>query len=184
MLHEASRQKDVKGLRLMGIDPGLVDTGYGIIDISGNKVRLIEAGLVRTGKNASLESRLKEIYKGITWVLEEYRPSLVVVEDLYTNYRYPRTAVLMGHARGVILLAAGHNGLAVTSYPPARVKKALTGTGRATKTQIQRMVQVRLGLDRVPEPDHIADALALALCHYDCLTHEPRFKTKDGGARI
>ena len=92
--------------------------------------------------------------------------------------------MLMGHARGVILLAADCSGLAVISYPPARVKKALTGTGRATKIQIQRMVQVRLGLDRVPEPDHIADALALALCHYDYLAHEPGLKAKDGGARI
>ena len=184
MPHEASVQRDFEGLRLMGIDPGLIDTGYGIIDVSGNKIRLIEAGLVRTTKDTSLESRLKEIYKGITSVLEEHRPSAVVVEDLYTNYRYPRTAVLMGHARGVILLAADYSGLAVTSYPPARVKKALTGTGRATKTQIQRMVQVRLGLDRVPEPDHIADALALALCHYDYLMHEPDFKAKDGGVRI
>lgn len=183
MPHEASGRGDSKGLRLMGIDPGLIDTGYGIIDVSGNKISLIEAGLVRTTKNTSLESRLKEIYEGITSVLRDHSPSAVIVEDLYTNYRYPRTAVLMGHARGVILLAASHNCLAVTSYPPARVKKALTGTGRATKTQIQRMVQVRLGLDRTPEPDHIADALALALCHYDCLTHVLDLKSKDEEVR-
>ena len=96
MPHGASVQRDFEGLRLMGIDPGLIDTGYGIIDVLGNKIRLIEAGLVRTTKDTSLESRLKEIYKGITSVLEEHRPSAVVVEDLYTNYRYPRTAVLMG----------------------------------------------------------------------------------------
>jgi crossover junction endodeoxyribonuclease RuvC len=184
MPHEETSERGLKVIRLIGIDPGLIDTGYGIIDVSGNKIRLIEAGLVRTTKDTSLESRLKEIYYGVTSVLEEHGPSAVVVEDLYTNYRYPRTAVLMGHARGVILLAANHNGLAVTSYPPARVKKALTGSGRATKTQIQRMVQVRLGLDKVPEPDHIADALALALCHYDCLTHGQDFKAKDGGAGL
>ncbi|HOB89631.1 MAG TPA: crossover junction endodeoxyribonuclease RuvC [Bacillota bacterium] len=183
MPHGASNEQGFTGLRLMGVDPGLIDTGYGIIDILGNKIRLVEAGLVRTTKGASLESRLKEIYKGIASVIEEHRPSAVVVEDLYTNYRYPRTAVLMGHARGVILLAANSNGLSVTAYPPARVKKALTGTGRATKIQIQRMVQVRLGLDKVPEPDHIADALALALCHYDYLTHGLDLKAKDGGRR-
>ncbi|HXL04898.1 MAG TPA: crossover junction endodeoxyribonuclease RuvC [Bacillota bacterium] len=183
MPDDVSLNRDLRGLRLMGIDPGLIDTGYGIIDISGNKIFLVEAGLVRTTKNASLESRLKEIYEGITSVIKEHSPSAVIVEDLYTNYRYPRTAVLMGHARGVILLAASHNCLSVTSYPPARVKKALTGTGRATKTQIQRMVQVRLGLDRVPEPDHIADALALALCHYDCFAHALDLKSKDEEVR-
>ena len=175
-------QKEGKSLRLAGIDPGLVDTGYGIIDILENKVRLIEAGLIRTTKKASLEFRLKEIYKGIALVLDEHKPSMVIVEDLYTNYRYPRTAVLMGHARGVILLAASHNGLAVISYPPTRVKKALTGTGRATKNQIQRMVQVRLELSNIPEPDHIADALALALCHCDCLAHEPYLNAMREGA--
>ena len=183
MPDEASLERDSKGLRLMGVDPGLIDTGYGIIDVSGNKIFLVEAGLVRTTKDTPLESRLKEIYEGITSVLEEHCPSAVIVEDLYTNYRYPRTAVLMGHARGVILLAANHSELGVTSYPPARVKKALTGTGRATKTQIQRMVQVRLGLDRVPEPDHIADALALALCHYDCLAHALDLESKDEEVR-
>lgn len=183
MPDEESQEEKTREFRLMGIDPGLVDTGYGIIDVSGNRIRLVEAGLVRTTKDTSLESRLKEIYEGITLVLKEHRPSRVIVEDLYTNYRYPRTAVLMGHARGVILLAASQSELAVTSYPPARVKKALTGTGRATKTQIQRMVQVRLRLDRTPEPDHIADALALALCHHDCLTHGPDLSSKDKEVR-
>jgi crossover junction endodeoxyribonuclease RuvC len=183
MLGKECGEGKAKGLRLIGIDPGLIDTGYGIIDILDNKIRLIEAGLVRTTKGKSLECRLNEIYNGIMSVLKEHSPSAVIVEDLYTNYRYPRTAVLMGHARGVILLAASRNDLAVTSYPPARVKKALTGTGRATKSQIQRMVQVRLRLDKVPEPDHIADALALALCHYDYLTHELGFASKDGGVR-
>ncbi len=181
MPEEVSVEGNAKGFRLIGIDPGLIDTGYGIIDVSGNKVRLIEAGLVRTTKGTSLESRLKEIYEGIVSVLKENSLSAVVVEDLYTNYRYPRTAVLMGHARGVILLAADHHQLSVVSYPPARVKKALTGTGRATKAQIQRMVQVRLGLDKVPEPDHIADALALALCHYDCLMRGLDLEVEDGG---
>ncbi|NLS45665.1 MAG: crossover junction endodeoxyribonuclease RuvC [Firmicutes bacterium] len=155
----------------MGIDPGLINTGYGIVDASGKNVCLVEAGLIRTASDTALEIRLKEIYKGITSVIRDYNPSIAVVEDLYTNYRYPRTAVLMGHARGVIFLAASYGDLTVISYPPARVKKALVGTGRAGKAQIQRMVQIRLGLDKVPEPNHIADALALALCHYDCLAH-------------
>ncbi|MDI6638314.1 MAG: crossover junction endodeoxyribonuclease RuvC [Bacillota bacterium] len=158
-------------LRIIGIDPGLVDTGYGIVDVSGGRVRLVEAGLVRTTASAPVEVRLKEIFEGVLSLLSEHLPAAVIVEDLYTSYRHPRTAVLMGHARGVILLAASSRGLEVVSYPPARVKKALTGRGTASKEQIQRMVQVRLGLDEVPEPDHVADALALALCHHNFLTH-------------
>ena len=161
-------------LRIIGIDPGLVDTGYGVVDVSGGpggRVRLVEAGLVRTTASAPVEVRLKEIFEGVLSLLSEHLPAAVIVEDLYTSYRHPRTAVLMGHARGVILLAASSRGLEVVSYPPARVKKALTGRGTASKEQIQRMVQMRLGLDEVPEPDHVADALALALCHHNFLTH-------------
>jgi len=157
--------------RIIGIDPGLVDTGYGALDVCGGRARLVEAGLIRTTSAATIEVRLKEIFEGVLSILTEYRPATVIVEDLYTSYRHPRTAVLMGHARGVILLAASTRGLEVVPYPPARVKKALVGTGTASKRQIQRMVQVRLGLERLPEPDHVADALALALCHHNYLTH-------------
>lgn len=160
--------------RIIGIDPGLVDTGYGVVELAGASVRLVEAGIVRTTAAATVECRLREIFEGISSVLSEHNPAQVIVEDLYTSYRHPRTAVLMGHARGVILLAAGSKGLEVVSYAPARVKKALTGEGRATKEQIQRMVQVTLGLERAPEPDHVADALALALCHHNQLTHGAR----------
>ncbi|MCR4403060.1 MAG: crossover junction endodeoxyribonuclease RuvC [Firmicutes bacterium] len=156
---------------IIGIDPGLVDTGYGVVDVSGSRVRLVEAGLVRTTSSHPVEVRLREIFEGVLALMSEHHPTAVVVEDLYTSYRHPRTAVLMGHARGVILLAAGSRGIEVVSYPPARVKKALAGRGTASKEQIQRMVQVTLGLDEVPEPDHVADALALALCHYNFLTH-------------
>ncbi|HHY32938.1 MAG TPA: crossover junction endodeoxyribonuclease RuvC [Firmicutes bacterium] len=160
-----------EGQRIIGIDPGLVDTGYGVVEVSRCSVRLVEAGLVRTTASARLEVRLKEIFDGVLSILSEHLPAAVIVEDLYTSYRHPRTAVLMGHARGVILLAAGARGIEVVSYPPARVKKALTGQGTASKEQIQRMIQVRLGLEEVPEPDHVADALALALCHHNFLTH-------------
>lgn len=158
-------------LRIIGIDPGLVDTGYGVVDISGRRARLVEAGLVRTTADESVERRLGEIFEGVSSLLGEHKPAAVIVEDLYTSYRHPRTAVLMGHARGVILLAACSNGLEVVSYAPARVKKALTGRGTASKEQIQNMVQVMLGLEQAPEPDHVADALALALCHHNHLTH-------------
>ncbi|MGE5592088.1 MAG: crossover junction endodeoxyribonuclease RuvC [Betaproteobacteria bacterium] len=160
-----------EGQRIIGIDPGLVDTGYGVVEVSRGSVRLVEAGLVRTTASAHLEVRLKEIFDGVLSILSEHLPAAVIVEDLYTSYRHPRTAVLMGHARGVILLAAGNTGIEVVSYPPARVKKALTGQGTASKEQMQRMIQVRLGLEEVPEPDHVADALALALCHHNFLTH-------------
>lgn len=170
-------------MRIIGIDPGLVDTGYGVVDVAGGCVRLVEAGLVRTTSSAPVEVRLREIFEGVLALLSEHLPAAVIVEDLYTSYRHPRTAVLMGHARGVILLAAGSKGIEVVSYPPARVKKALTGRGTASKEQIQRMVQVRLGLDEVPEPDHVADALALALCHHNFLTHALHESDESGVAR-
>lgn len=156
-------------LRIMGIDPGLVSTGYAAITAGRGGIALLEAGVINSPSGARIEERLLALYDGILQAIRECRPSFVVVEDLYSSYRNPRTAVLMGHARGVILLAAGTAGISVQSYPPARVKKSLTGNGRATKAQVQRMIQVRLGLASPPEPDHVADALAVALCHASTL---------------
>lgn len=158
-------------MRIMGIDPGLRSTGYAAVSTGNRGVTLLEAGLVNPPASVPLELRLRAIYDEVLTAIRECKPSVVVVEGLYSSYRHPRTAVLMGHARGVMLLAAGMEGIPVVSYSPARVKKSLTGNGRATKEQMQRMIQVRLGLASLPEPDHVADALALALCHANCLEH-------------
>ena len=110
--------------------------------------------------------RLANLYNGIVEVIEQYRPQAVAVEQLYAHYDHPRTAILMGHARGVLLLAAGQRGIPVTSYNATRIKKTITGHGRASKTQMQHAMLRELGLPTLPEPADVADALAAALCHY------------------
>ena len=150
--------------RILGIDPGLNTTGYGVIDIEGGKVRMCEAGIVRSRAKSSIESRLCEIFTGIQEVIETHKPELMALEQLFSHYAHPRTAILMGHARGVICLAAGQAGIEVVHYEPTRVKKVMTGNGRAPKHQIQLAVKLQLGLSSIPEPSDVADALAIAIC--------------------
>lgn len=156
----------VSPTRLMGIDPGLNCTGYGVVDrLTDGRCRLVEAGAVRTAPSASLETRLRALYDGICEALDDLRPQIVIVESLYSKYRHPRTAILMGHARGVIYLAAQERGLAVEAYAASQVKRALTGAGRAAKQQVAEMVCRMLALPEIPRPHDVTDALALALCH-------------------
>jgi crossover junction endodeoxyribonuclease RuvC len=153
-------------IRIMGVDPGLNCTGYGVVDrLPDGRCLLVEGGAVRTSASAELSTRLSVIHAGIAEALEELRPELVVVESLYSSYRHPRTAILMGHARGVICLAAQQAGLPVAAYPASEVKRALTGTGRAGKQQVAEMVCRMLQLAEIPKPHDVTDALALALCH-------------------
>jgi crossover junction endodeoxyribonuclease RuvC len=152
-------------MRILGVDPGLQITGYGLIEAEGAVVRLLEGGVVRPDTALSLERRLLVLYEGITAVLKEFQPDAVVVEELYAKYEHPRTAILMGHARGTVLLAAASQGIAYCGYEASLVKKSLTGTGRATKTQVARMVCHLLNLAELPSPEDVTDALALALCH-------------------
>ena len=158
----------MSGKIILGIDPGLNTTGYGVIEViselGSGKFRLIEAGVVRSKAKASIESRLLELHTGVAEVVDEHRPDLMSLEQLFSHYDRPRTAILMGHARGVICLAAGAAGIPVVHYEPTRVKKVLTGNGRAPKTQVQLAVKLQLGLQDVPEPNDVADALAIALC--------------------
>ncbi len=113
-----------------------------------------------------MAQRLRSVYDGLVEVLEQFRPGVVAVEQLYAHYEHPRTAILMAHARGVIFLAAGQRGIPVVSYNATRIKKTITGNGRATKDQVQRTIQRELNLDKLPDPPDVADALAAALCHY------------------
>lgn len=151
---------------ILGIDPGLGTTGYGVIEVKGAKPTLREAGVIRCDRKTSLESRLQELYTGIQEVLEAHAIVALAIEQLYSHYERPRTAILMGHARGVLCLAAVQGGLKVHSYLPTKVKKMLTGNGRAPKTQMQLAVKQQLHLKQTPEPPDVADALAVALCHY------------------
>ncbi|UCD57427.1 MAG: crossover junction endodeoxyribonuclease RuvC [Candidatus Hydrogenedentota bacterium] len=158
----------------MGIDPGLAATGYGIIEATGQRPLLIEAGVLRSREGDPLEKKLLEIHRGIAEVIREFAPTVAVVEELYSKYAHPRTAILMGHARGVIYIAAAARKIPVVSYASTRVKNSLTGNGRASKEQVQRMVQHVFGLHQVPHPPDVADALAVALCHHNVLIHDYR----------
>jgi crossover junction endodeoxyribonuclease RuvC len=156
---------------ILGIDPGLRCTGYGAVGLTGLMPALVEAGVVRTGGGA-LADRLGELSAGLQEVMETIKPGVVVVESLYSHYKHPRTAILMGHARGVVLLCASSLGIPVVNYPATRIKKALTGNGRASKLQMQRTILHTLKLAAMPEPPDVADALAVALCHANVLRHE------------
>ncbi len=152
--------------RVLGIDPGLAVSGYAVLDCLENaSLHLVEGGIIRTHPEAVLEQRLKQIYSGLKEILAEFKPGVVAVEELFTSYKNPRTALQMAHARGVCLLAAARAGLKVYHYPATRVKQSVTGVGGATKEQVQRMIQSALGFAEPPRPDHIADAIAVALCH-------------------
>jgi crossover junction endodeoxyribonuclease RuvC len=147
----------------MGVDPGLTDTGFGIIEAGSGGVAVIDAGVIRTAPGQPLEARVNAIFGAVSRLLAAHRPALLVVEDLYTEYRFPRTAILMGHARGVIYLAARQLDVALLALSPAEVKRAVTGNGAAGKGQVQRGVQTLLGLAALPRPSHVADALGLAV---------------------
>jgi len=153
------------GKRILGVDPGLHITGYGVVEASLQQPKVCEAGIIRSSAK-SMASRLLFLYNGIVEVVDQFHPQVVAVEQLYAHYQHPRTAILMGHARGVIFLAAGQRGLPVVSYNATRIKKTITGNGRASKEQIQRTIERELGLGKMPEPPDVADALAVALCHY------------------
>ncbi|MCH2133684.1 MAG: crossover junction endodeoxyribonuclease RuvC [Phycisphaerales bacterium] len=153
-------------MRFLGIDPGLRLTGYGCVDLdpSHPEPRLVEGGVFRLTPGHSLPSRLADLDRDLAAVIEELRPDQLVVEQVFSHVHRARTAILMGHARGVILLAAGRNGLPVIEFAATEVKKAVTGRGHARKSQVQKSVAMQLGLDGIPDPPDVADAIALALC--------------------
>lgn len=153
-------------MNVLGIDPGLVVTGYGLLYEQGGRIRLVEAGTIDSGSTQdSLSVRLRRLFEELNGLLEEHEPEVVALEQLYSHYEHPRTAILMGHARGVICLAAGVRDIPVHHYSATQVKSAVTGNGRASKEQIQRMVRYTFGLLEAPRPPDVADAVAIALCH-------------------
>jgi crossover junction endodeoxyribonuclease RuvC len=151
-------------LIILGVDPGASVTGYGVVARSGGAVSLLECGVIRTDASMPLPQRLREIYEGVGEVLSRHRVTDVAVEGVFYA-KNARTSIILGHARGAILLAATMKDLPVSEYSPAEIKNAVTGTGRATKEQVQFMVQRLLRLKEPPRPNDAADGVAVALCH-------------------
>jgi crossover junction endodeoxyribonuclease RuvC len=156
---------------VLGVDPGTAITGYGLVRGEGDDLRLVDYGAITTPSDESLPQRLQEIYRQLTALIQERQPTAAAVEKLFFS-RNVRTALSVGQARGVALLAMANAGIAVHEYTPLEVKQAVVGYGRATKEQVQEMVKMLLGLDSVPQPDDAADAIAVAICHI----HSARMK--------
>ena len=157
--------RDAKSVTVLGIDPGTAVTGYGVVRKEGrNPLTLVECGVIRTKPRDDLAHRLAEIHDGIDELIRRHRPTVMSIEDIFYA-RNVRTTVVLGHARGVILLAAVHAGLEIHEFPPAEIKKAVAGTGAATKLQIQFMVTRLLRLKSAPQPTDAADGVAAALAY-------------------
>ena len=159
---------------VLGIDPGLNTTGYGVLDFASNQPRLVEAGVVRSKASVGLAARIKEIHDGVAEIIASLKPEVMAIEELYSHYDRPTTAILMGHARGVIVLAAADAGIPMVGYPATQIKKTITGNGHAAKWQMQEAVRRELNLPVLPEPPDVADALAIAMCHCYLNRHEMR----------
>jgi crossover junction endodeoxyribonuclease RuvC len=155
-------------MRILGIDPGLNTTGYAVIEAVGGS-RVLEAGIIKGAEGrepADMAKRLRVLYDSLLEVIDQLAPAVLVVEQLYSHYEHPRTAILMAHARGVIFLAGANRNLPVLSYSATQIKKTITGNGRASKEQIQHAMLREFGLPKLPEPHDVSDALAVALCHH------------------
>lgn len=159
-------------MRILGIDPGLQRCGYGCLETDQGAEKLIEAGVFKTESAEPIEDRLNSIANDIETLLKRFEPDIVAVEQLYSHYAHPETAILMGHARGVILQKCAQAKTEVRSYSATQIKKSLTGNGRATKQQVQRTIQTLLALPQIPEPNDVADAIAAALCCGNRITCE------------
>ncbi len=170
---------------VLGVDPGLKHTGYAVMDWHRGRPRVLEAGVVRLENRTALELRLLELEKSLSALIVTHRPGCLACEELYAHYRHPRTAILMAHARGVILALAARNELSVLHLTATHVKKLLTGNGAAGKIQMQRAVCATLSLLRPPEPHDVADAIAVALCalHLRATRASPPNRTIRSGAR-
>ena len=154
---------------VLGIDPGLANTGYGVVARRGGRLVALDGGCVETPAGLAAERRLAAIHTRVAELLDEHEPDAVALEELYFGAN-ARSAFAVGQARGVVMLAAGQRGIACAGYTPQQVKGAVCGTGRAAKEQVGRMVQALLALPEAPTPDHAADALAVAICH---VNHAP-----------
>lgn len=148
---------------ILGIDPGIADTGYGVIEASGPKLKCIGYGSIRTKANTPLPKRLKKLYTDLDAIIEKYQPEIIGVEELFFCNNV-KTALIVGQARGVVLLCAEQHGLPLKEFTPLQVKQAVSTYGKASKGQVQKMVKILLNLKNIPKPDDAADALAVAIC--------------------
>ena len=151
-------------MRILGIDPGYAILGYGIIDMKGNHFSVCGYGAITTDASMDMPDRLKHLYTELMNIIQEYEPDQVSIEELFFNTNN-KTAILVGQARGVIILACANSGLEISEYTPLQIKQGLVGYGRAEKKQVQTMVKAILNLSEIPKPDDTADALAAAICH-------------------
>jgi crossover junction endodeoxyribonuclease RuvC len=170
-------------MRILGIDPGLRLTGYGVIDAADPvRPRLLDGGVIRLRETQALSQRLVELETELDSLFDEHKPDVCAVEQLYSHYAHPRTAILMAHARGVILLVAQRRGAKVEQYPANRIKQAITGHGHASKEQMQRAIQSMWNLKDPPDPPDVADALAVAVCCARALVERTTLAAARGGA--
>jgi len=151
-------------MRILGIDPGYAILGWGIIDMNGNHFKAIDYGAVTTDAKTPMPDRLKHLYNSLMEIIVQYEPDVAGIEELFFNNN-AKTAINVGQARGVIVLACANSGIDIGEYTPLQIKQALVGYGRAEKKQVQIMVKTILNLKEVPKPDDTADALAAAVCH-------------------
>lgn len=151
-------------MKILGIDPGYAIMGYGVIEKTGNKFSVCDYGAITTDAGTPMTERLEHLYDSLREIIEEHRPEVAAIEELFFNTN-AKTAIMVGQARGVALLACVKGGLEIEEYTPLQIKQALTGYGRADKNQVQQMVKMMLNLKAVPKPDDTADALAAAICH-------------------
>lgn len=151
-------------MRILGIDPGYAILGYGIIDVKGNRFSVVDYGAILTNASMDMPSRLQALYSGLKELIHKYKPDEASIEELFFNNN-AKTAILVGEARGVAVLACADGNLKIGEYTPLQIKQALVGYGRADKKQVQYMVKTMLNLESVPKPDDTADALAAAICH-------------------
>jgi crossover junction endodeoxyribonuclease RuvC len=152
-------------MRILGVDPALTITGYGVICFSNKRFSLVEAGIISTNPKEKIEERLLKIYSGIIKLISDTEPDVLVLEKIYAHYGHPTTAYILGQARGVICLACAVKNIPLYEYAATRVKKAVVGQGLANKIQVQRMVAGLLNLTSLPKYNDVTDALALALAH-------------------
>jgi crossover junction endodeoxyribonuclease RuvC len=150
---------------ILGIDPALTITGYGVVEYKKGKLFLIEAGIIKTDARQEIALRLDKIYKGVSKLIQDTKPDVLILEKLYAHYRHPTTAYILGQARGVICLACAQERIPLVEYAATRVKKAIVGNGLASKTQVQRMISTVFNLEQLPKYTDISDALALAVSH-------------------
>lgn len=151
--------------RVLGIDPGTRIAGYAVVDFDRRgEATIVDAGVLRMTETASLPLRLRQLFDDVAAVIAEHAPSHMALESVFSHAEFVRSAITLAHARGVVMLAAETRGVPIAELPPAEVKKAVTGSGRATKEQMQRAVMSQCGLATMPEPPDVADAIAIALC--------------------